>query len=162
MENQLKRVRSIDVFRALTMLLMIFVNDLWSLSGIPYWLEHAKADEDFLGLADVVFPCFLFILGMAIPFAIQNRIAKGESDPEIVKHIIIRSVALLIMGIYCKCTGYQCPGYRNQQSMVSDSDGHWFFPDLERISQSQWLKKNVFSWFANCRNHLAGISDCYI
>lgn len=100
MENQLKRVRSIDVFRALTMLLMIFVNDLWSLSGIPYWLEHAKADEDFLGLADVVFPCFLFILGMAIPFAIQNRIAKGESEPEIVKHIIIRSVALLIMGIF--------------------------------------------------------------
>lgn len=95
-----KRILSIDVFRALTMFLMIFVNDLWTLSGIPYWLEHAKATEDFLGVADVVFPCFLFILGMAIPFAIQNRLAKGDSKGQLIKHIVIRSLALLVMGVF--------------------------------------------------------------
>ncbi len=100
MPSSLKRIQSIDVFRALTMLWMIFVNDLWSLTGIPYWLEHAKATEDFLGFADVVFPCFLFILGMAIPFAIQNRIAKGESNGLIIKHIVTRSIALLVMGVF--------------------------------------------------------------
>ena len=31
------RIASIDVFRALTMFLMIFVNDLWSVKGVPYW-----------------------------------------------------------------------------------------------------------------------------
>ena len=36
----LTRVDSIDVLRALTMVLMIFVNDLWSLTAIPAWLEH--------------------------------------------------------------------------------------------------------------------------
>lgn len=100
MQTSLKRILSIDVFRALTMLWMIFVNDLWSLSGIPYWLEHAKATEDFLGFADVVFPCFLFILGMAIPFAIQNRILKGDSNEQIIKHIVSRSIALLVMGLF--------------------------------------------------------------
>ncbi len=82
------------------MLLMIFVNDLWTLSGIPAWLEHAPANVDFLGVADVVFPCFLFIVGMSIPFAIQNRLDKGDSTVELVKHIIIRAVALLVMGVF--------------------------------------------------------------
>lgn len=95
-----KRIFSIDVFRALTMLLMIFVNDLWTLKNVPLWLEHAEANQDFLGLSDVVFPCFLFILGMAIPFAIKNRIAKGDTPLQLVKHIVTRSVALLIMGVF--------------------------------------------------------------
>ncbi|MFD2570823.1 DUF5009 domain-containing protein [Spirosoma soli] len=95
-----RRIASIDVFRALTMLLMIFVNDLWTLSGIPAWLEHSRANQDFLGFADIIFPCFLFILGMSIPFAVRQRIAKGESTGQIIQHIVIRSVALLIMGVF--------------------------------------------------------------
>ena len=57
-----QRLASIDVFRALTMLLMIFVNDLGTLTNIPLWLEHTKAAEDGMGLADTVFPAFLFIV----------------------------------------------------------------------------------------------------
>lgn len=82
------------------MLLMIFVNDLWSLSGIPAWLEHTKAAEDGMGLADTVFPAFLFITGMSIPLAIDNRRSKGDSDLNIVFHIVIRTLALLVMGLY--------------------------------------------------------------
>ncbi|GAB3543147.1 heparan-alpha-glucosaminide N-acetyltransferase domain-containing protein [Spirosoma fluminis] len=99
-ELALRRVFSIDVFRALTMLLMIFVNDLWTLSGVPAWLEHAKADQDFLGFSDTIFPCFLFIVGMSIPFATRQRIAKGESRIQIARHIVVRSLALLVMGIF--------------------------------------------------------------
>ncbi|MBE9517842.1 MAG: DUF1624 domain-containing protein, partial [Bacteroidetes bacterium] len=58
------RLKSIDILRALTMLLMIFVNDLWSLTDIPAWLEHKAANEDGMGLADVVFPAFLLIVGL--------------------------------------------------------------------------------------------------
>jgi predicted acyltransferase len=94
------RIFSIDVFRAITMLLMIFVNDLWSLSGVPAWMEHAEANQDFLGFSDIVFPCFLFIVGMAIPYAIRNRIDKGDSQPKILLHILLRSLALLVMGLF--------------------------------------------------------------
>jgi heparan-alpha-glucosaminide N-acetyltransferase len=94
------RIASIDIFRALIMLLMIFVNDLWSLRNIPGWLEHTPADFDGMGLADVVFPAFLFIVGLSIPLAIRNRILKGESPGKIAGHILLRSIALIVMGFF--------------------------------------------------------------
>ncbi|HTI07219.1 MAG TPA: DUF5009 domain-containing protein [Puia sp.] len=95
-----RRLASVDAFRALTMFLMIFVNDLWSLSGVPEWLDHATKTEDRMGLADTVFPAFLFIVGLSIPFAISARIAKGFSQNSTLAHILTRSFALLVMGIY--------------------------------------------------------------
>src|SRR4026209_128049 len=94
------RVVSIDILRALTMTLMVFVNDLWSLSAIPDWLEHTAAAEDGMGLADTVFPAFLFLTGMSIPLAINYRRSKGDSDQKIIFHIILRSIALLVMGLF--------------------------------------------------------------
>lgn len=94
------RLKSIDILRALTMLLMIFVNDLWSLTDIPAWLEHKAAHEDGMGLADVVFPAFLFIVGLSIPHAIRARLRKGDSKRRIVGHIAERTLALLLMGVF--------------------------------------------------------------
>ena len=54
-------IASIDILRALNMVLMIFVNDLGSLRNIPLWLEHVEPGVDGIGLADIVFPAFLFI-----------------------------------------------------------------------------------------------------
>ena len=96
----LPRLASIDAFRALTMLLMIFVNDLWSLHDIPGWLGHTAADVDGMGLADWVFPGFLFIVGLSIPFAIQSRFKKGDSKLRVLRHIGERSVALWVMGLF--------------------------------------------------------------
>ncbi len=100
MKNFTLRIRSIDVFRALTMFTMIFVNDLWTLKNVPSWMEHSEAKVDFLGFSDIVFPCFLFILGMAIPPALRKRLSEGESTSQIVGHIAMRSAALIIMGIF--------------------------------------------------------------
>jgi len=93
------RVASIDVLRAIIMTLMIFVNDLpWS-RNFPHWFEHALPGEDMLGLADIVFPAFLFIVGMSIPFAFENRRAKGDGNGKIFLHILVRSLALIIIGV---------------------------------------------------------------
>lgn len=94
------RISSIDILRALTMVLMIFVNDLWSLKDIPGWLEHTAAAEDGMGLADVVFPAFLFIVGMSAPLAIAARRKKGDNNQQIFWHILERSGALLVMGLF--------------------------------------------------------------
>lgn len=94
------RLASIDIFRALTMLLMIFVNDLWTLQDIPRGLEHTRADEDGMGLADVVFPAFLFIVGLSIPFALKARINKGDTTTKVFIHILTRSLALIVMGFF--------------------------------------------------------------
>lgn len=92
------RIYSIDIMRGLTLVLMLFVNDLY-MPGVPSWLGHMKADYDGMGLADWVFPGFLFMVGMAIPYSIGNRISRGEDTYSLVRHIVIRSVSLLIIGV---------------------------------------------------------------
>ena len=82
------------------MVLMIFVNDLWSLKDIPVWLGHVESGVDGIGLSDVVFPAFLFIVGLSLPYAINNRRKKGDTDWQLVKHVLLRTLALLIMGVF--------------------------------------------------------------
>ncbi|HSF44553.1 MAG TPA: DUF5009 domain-containing protein, partial [Chitinophagaceae bacterium] len=94
------RIASIDILRALTMVLMIFVNDLWSLQDIPAWLGHVESGVDGIGLADTVFPAFLFIVGMSVPFAFDNRRSKGDRDQDLIWHVLFRTVALLVMGVF--------------------------------------------------------------
>ena len=91
---------AIDIFRALTMFIMVFVNDIWKVHDIPRWLDHAKRGDTFIGLADYVLPCFLFVVGMSIPFAIERRYSKGASGESTIGHILSRSLALLLMGAF--------------------------------------------------------------
>ena len=96
----MKRIASIDIFRALTMITMIFVNDFAGMGGLPHWLHHAGFDEDMLGFSDLVFPAFLFCVGMSIPFAVGARFNRGASQLQVLGHIVLRTLALLIMGIF--------------------------------------------------------------
>ena len=91
---------AIDMLRALTMTLMIFVNDFWKIHDVPQWMEHAKRGVDFMGLADFVYPAFLFCVGMSVPYAIENRYRKGYSGESTAGHILVRVLSLLIMGAF--------------------------------------------------------------
>ena len=95
-----KRLQSIDIFRALTMFFMIFVNDVDGVTNIPTWIKHAHADEDALGFADTIFPLFLFIVGLSIPLAFNKRMKSGEKKLNIAVHILLRSLALIVMGVF--------------------------------------------------------------
>ena len=94
------RNASIDLLRGITILTMIFVNEVAGLSGMPAWMLHYPMEEDGMTFVDVVFPSFLFIVGMAIPYAVGNRTAKGQDLIERWKHVLIRSFSLIIMGIF--------------------------------------------------------------
>lgn len=48
--------------------------------------------------ANTIFPAFLFIVGLSLPFAINNRIKKGSSTVDILWYIIARSEGLIVMG----------------------------------------------------------------
>ena len=91
---------AIDMLRALTMTLMIFVNDFWKVHDVPQWMEHAKRGVDFMGLSDFVYPAFLFCVGMSVPYAIENRYRKGYSGESTAGHILLRVLSLLIMGAF--------------------------------------------------------------
>ena len=76
-----QRLASVDIFRGLTMVIMIFVNDLASVRGLPWWNYHMKANVDFMTYVDIVFPFFLFVVGVSIPLAFRQRLKKNPSLP---------------------------------------------------------------------------------
>jgi predicted acyltransferase len=95
-----QRALSIDAFRGLTILVMVFVNQLAGVSGVPQWARHMKADADAMSFVDVVFPAFLFIVGMAIPFALDQRRAKGDDGAALQRHVLGRTLGLVLLGFF--------------------------------------------------------------
>lgn len=114
-----ERIASIDVFRGLTMLVMLFVNDIgdYGVTGAPTWLYHmADLHErgvvekvDGMTLPDVVFPTFLFIVGLTIPAALERRIARGNSRLKLSLHIVVRSLELILIGVCMANMGHVRP-----------------------------------------------------
>ncbi|HEX6771396.1 MAG TPA: DUF5009 domain-containing protein [Acidobacteriaceae bacterium] len=93
------RVVSIDIFRGITMAVMIYVNDLDSVHGLSKWTYHMPANVDAMTYVDMVFPAFLFIVGMALPIAVKQRLKRNPSMPALWLHVVLRSVALLVLGL---------------------------------------------------------------
>ena len=94
-----RRLFALDAFRGLDVLLMIFVNHLGGMKGVPWWLEHAERRADLYTLTDLVFPGFLFIMGAALPLAFMHRRAEGDSLARIFAHVALRVAGLLILGV---------------------------------------------------------------
>jgi heparan-alpha-glucosaminide N-acetyltransferase len=93
------RVVSIDIFRGLTMAVMIFVNALAdNVHGLPWWTYHAHANWDTMTYVDMVFPFFLFIVGMSIPLSVEQRLKRG-SMATLWLHVVLRSLSLLVLGL---------------------------------------------------------------
>jgi len=98
------RVTSIDALRGFVMFTMIFVNDLAGApkSVVPDWMVHFSDRHKHgsgMTFVDLVFPAFLFIVGMSIPFALGGRLQKGEPVWKVFGHVALRTIALLAIGI---------------------------------------------------------------
>lgn len=99
MDNKTQRIRAIDILRAITVALMIFVNDIPGVKNLPEWLGHTPVGYDGMFLADIVFPLFLFWVGMSIPLAIDGRLKKGFDPISVLKHILKRTASLVFIGV---------------------------------------------------------------
>jgi predicted acyltransferase len=95
------RITSIDALRGLVMFTMIFVNDIAGAPHVPGWMKHYSDTAEGSGMTfvDVVFPAFLFIVGMSIPFALGARLTRGEPAWRILAHVLLRTLSLLAIGI---------------------------------------------------------------
>ncbi|UCE40079.1 MAG: DUF5009 domain-containing protein [Candidatus Aminicenantes bacterium] len=99
--NPAPRIASIDALRGIAILAMLFVNDIAGVDGAPAWMKHiSPSDADGMTFADIVFPAFLFIVGMSISLALGRRIERRESPGKIWKHILFRTFSLLFIGVY--------------------------------------------------------------
>jgi heparan-alpha-glucosaminide N-acetyltransferase len=94
-----RRIASVDIFRGLTVLVMVFVDNLDFVKGLPWWTYHVPRQSNGMTYVDMVFPAFLFVMGMSIPIAVNRRIAEGDTSGKIWLHIVERSLSLVALGL---------------------------------------------------------------
>jgi len=92
----LKRLLSLDILRGITIAFMIMVNNN---GGAGAWAQMHHAQWNGLTATDLVFPTFLFAVGVSIVFATEARQAKGDSRSQMAAHTVRRAVILILFGI---------------------------------------------------------------
>jgi predicted acyltransferase len=91
-----KRLLSLDVVRGITIAFMIMVNNNGG-PGSWHFMNHAQWNG--LTPTDLVFPTFVFIVGVSVVFAYEARLARGATRSQLAKHTIWRAVILILLGI---------------------------------------------------------------
>src|SRR3954464_7103892 len=91
-----ERLKSLDVFRGLTIAGMLLVNDPGTWSAIYAPLEHAEWNG--WTPTDLIFPFFVWIVGITTYMSMQSRRARGVSEAEITKSIIRRGAIIFLLG----------------------------------------------------------------
>jgi predicted acyltransferase len=92
-----RRLLSLDVFRGLTVAGMIVVNNPGTGRAVYPPLRHA----DWHGWTptDLIFPFFLFIVGVAIPLAFERRLAEGQPRSLLVAKVLRRAAIIFGLGL---------------------------------------------------------------
>src|ERR1022692_4261344 len=104
------RLMSLDLFRGATIAGMILVNNAGD-EPSSYWpLKHAEWNG--WTPTDLVFPFFLFIVGVAMAFSFSSRLKRGESRQELLGHVLWRGLMLLALGLFLN-------GFPNQYHLAS-------------------------------------------
>lgn len=92
------RLMSLDIFRGLTIALMILVNDPGEWPAVYAPLKHSQWNG--WTPTDLVFPFFVFIVGVALAFSFASRIKRGETRGKLVQHILWRGAVLFALGVF--------------------------------------------------------------
>lgn len=103
LEKEIPRLKTLDVFRGITIAMMILVNSPGNETAYPL-LEHAQWNG--CTLADLVFPFFLFIVGISLVFALSNKLSKGMSKQNLMLAVTKRAVLIFCLGIFLNAVPY--------------------------------------------------------
>jgi predicted acyltransferase len=92
------RYASVDILRGLTVAVMILVNNPGSWQHVHPWLLHAEWHG--CSLADLVFPFFLFIVGLSIVFSLSKALLAGADKSKLALKCIKRAFILIGLGLF--------------------------------------------------------------
>src|SRR6185436_10671408 len=123
-DTKLPRITSIDAYRGLVMFLMVaagmalynipkhadfeasmmtkpeWVRTLWQ--TIAFHTNHVKWGG--CSLHDMIQPSFSFLVGVALPFSLASRQAKGQSFGLMLVHAVVRALLLVFLGVFLRST----------------------------------------------------------
>ena len=115
------RLMSLDLFRGATIAAMILVNNAGD-GPNSYWpLKHAEWNG--WTPTDLIFPFFLFIVGVSMAFSLSSRLKRGDSRQKLLAHVLWRGLILFALGLFLN-------GFPNQYHL-----GSWrVYGVLQRIA----------------------------
>jgi predicted acyltransferase len=142
------RLMSLDLFRGATIAGMILVNNAGDEPN-SYWpLKHAEWNG--WTPTDLVFPFFLFIVGVAMVFSFDSRLKRGASRVELLRHVLWRGLALFALGMFLN-------GFPNQYQLAS-----WrVYGVLQRIAICYVISAILALW-ADWRGWVVTIAGCLL
>jgi heparan-alpha-glucosaminide N-acetyltransferase len=110
-----RRLVSIDAYRGMVMLLMMA--EVLRLCAVArarpesrFWslLCHHQTHVEWVGcsLHDLIQPSFSFLVGVALPFSLAARIARGQPRARMTAHALVRALVLVLLGIFLRSIGH--------------------------------------------------------
>ena len=91
-----KRLISLDALRGITIAFMIMVNNP---GGPGAWTQMSHSDWNGFTATDLVFPTFLFVVGISTVLSVEARLARGATRAQLARHTVQRAVILFLLGI---------------------------------------------------------------
>ena len=155
------RLASLDVFRGLTMLFMASeimripaVARQFADSRVAQWLTFGLDHVPWTGFVpwDLIQPSFMFMVGVALPFSVASRRARGEPFPAQLGHAIRRALILVLLGIFLRSQGRPLTYFTFEDVLTQIGLGYVFLFLLAHARpRTQWVAAGVIlagTWLA--------------
>jgi len=97
-QAKVKRLISLDALRGFTIAAMVIVNDPGTWQHIYWPLRHAEWNG--CTITDLIFPFFLFIVGVSIALAYSKRLEANVLKKSLYRKIIIRAINIYLLGLF--------------------------------------------------------------
>ena len=147
------RLASIDAYRGFVMLLMMA--EVLHLRGVAaahpgsvLWsvLSHHQEHVEWIGcsLHDLIQPSFSLLVGVALPFSLASRAARGQSRARLIAHAAWRAVVLVALGIFLRSVNSERTNFTFEDTLTQIGLGYLplFILGLRPVRE-QWIALGV-------------------
>lgn len=127
------RISSVDAYRGFVMFLMMaevleFGHISKSLPDSSFWafLAYNQDHVEWVGcsLHDLIQPSFSFLVGVALPYSIASRMAKGQNFGAMFGHTLQRSLILIFLGIFLRSMSRQQTNFTFEDTLTQIGLGY--------------------------------------
>ena len=142
------RLTSMDAYRGFVMFLMMAevlrvgkVAAAFPDSAVWRFLDFHTSHVEWVGcsLHDMIQPSFSFLVGVALPFSIASRMAKGQSQPAMIAHALWRALLLILLGVFLRSVGRPQTNWTFEDTLTQIGLGYPFLFLLGfRSPRIQW------------------------
>ncbi len=129
------RITSVDAYRGFVMLLMMGevlsfskISQAFPNSALWQFLTFHQSHVEWVGcsLHDLIQPSFSFLVGVALPYSIANRLEKGDSKARLVLHAFWRSLVLIALGFFLRSMGAKQTYFTFEDTLTQIGLGYFF------------------------------------